>query len=890
MTVISAYHILRRRPGALILPAAVAAALFAPLQSAAILPATDPLLCAEDPGYIARGRAMSQRGNWQGAIDQLGRVATEAIPLTEAEAEEWIYLLANAFYNTADPRCEQYLNDFIASYPASARSVNARLLLGDYYFFSHNFSSALTAYNEIPKGALDADREARYSYRRALCMIKCGLFDEARPLLKSLLAKKEYREAAAYYDAYIDYVKGDLDQAYDKFTRLSGKSSRRGATLQSRANRADRVVTGDDLMAPEYYICQILFARGEWRETAEKGSALLASHPVETLANDTRRVVGLSLYRLDDLDAARGYLERYVAEAGDNAADDARYALGVCLYDDGEEQKAREIFSLLTGSSDAIAQGSCLYLGQIAAAEGNPSSAAINFEKAYRMNYDPKVAEAALYNYIAAKMRGGNIPFDTSIELMERFAEMYPRSEYAPAVDRSLAEAWYSRGDYGKALQCINRIPHPDAATIAARQRILYGAGTSAVTDGDYSRGARLLDECVAAGGGNRDLLAQASVWLGDARYHLEEYPAAEKAYSRALDYGLQGVSRQLAIYDLAYARLMQDKFEAASKGFAQVAGRNRALPSDLVADARLRLADCKYYMGDYAGALSDFSALVKEGINADYASLRTAQVMGARGDVRGKIKTLEEIERKYPDSRWLADALSELGDTYAAEGNQDKAAAAYERMLRKYPEGKDSAKAWYQLATNLLSKGDRAGALDAFRHLEQTGDTDYMADAYAGIMRSSDDRREQLRYAEKVRSAGGLDAEIVEEASYIEAVALLDSRDAADRRTALDILHRLAANPQSLYGARSAVAAASYMLDNGNPEETISAMEEFTSSGSPHSYWVARGFILLADAYEAKGDTILALDYLHSLRSNYPGRELDIHDMISKRIKRLEK
>ncbi len=52
------------------------------------------------------------------------------------------------------------------------------------------------------------------------------------------------------------------------------------------------------------------------------------------------------------------------------------------------------------------------------------------------------------------------------------------------------------------------------------------------------------------------------------------------------------------------------------------------------------------------------------------------------------------------------------------------------------------------------------------------------------------------------------------------------------------------------------------------------------------HAYWLARGFITLAHAYHADGNDYLAIEYLKSLRDNYPGEETDISEAIESGIK----
>ena len=67
--------------------------------------------------------------------------------------------------------------------------------------------------------------------------------------------------------------------------------------------------------------------------------------------------------------------------------------------------------------------------------------------------------------------------------------------------------------------------------------------------------------------------------------------------------------------------------------------------------------------------------------------------------------------------------------------------------------------------------------------------------------------------------------------------------------------------------------------------EQTLTS---FIDSGTPHSYWLARAYIVLADAYKADGKKHLAKEYLESLRDNYPGNEPDIRQMVSNRLSRL--
>lgn len=830
-------------------------------------------LSATDPGYLARGARMLDDGNPLGTVNQLGRIATEAIPLDDNARQDFLFLLAKASFLSGDPRCETLLREFVDGYAASPDEPEALLLLADYYFFAGDFSAAVETYKCVPDGSLDTATAPRVRYRTALSMLKCGLYNEARPLFASIASDREYSVAAEYYDAYIDYVTGNPDAAYRKFMdvlKAGGRNAEASADggTGNRAGRKNPPIVArrryeyeTSGMEPRYYICQILLERGEWREVVDMGQAIIRQTPVPELLPDTFRAVGMAFYKLGDYDEAMSYLQTYVRDAGEGASVDARYALGQCYFNEGDYENAREILGPVAEGRDVFAQTALLILGQTAARQNDNPLAVIYFDRAYRMNYDPKVSETALFNYIAASSRGASIPFDSSVGMLKQFAEKYPGSRYSGEVDRALASACYSSGEYEKALGYIDKVDDSDGETTSLRQKILYAAGSAALTAGDNGRARQLLKRGAALAGlrgVEKGVAAETLLWLGDADLRLKDYADAESALRKAIGYGLNANSTALAHYDLGYALLAQDKFSTAADAFSRVVGSPGNLPADIVSDARLRGADCRYYSGRYDEALKEFNDIAgSDSRSADFSTLRRAQIEGLKGRGREKIRILETFETRFPDSRWLPKALDELAETYSAENMPSKAAELYERIADRYPDGASSE------ATTIA-----------------------LANSYIDAMRYASTEKEQLRYARKVIAFGGLDSDIVEEASFTEAKALLGTGGKKEKAGAAETLARLAENPQSLWGAKSAVTLGQWALDRGNPEKARVLMEEFTDSGSPHHYWVARGFIILADALRATGNNDLADEYLNSLRQNYPGDELDIHDMIARRLK----
>ena len=153
--------------------------------------------------------------------------------------------------------------------------------------------------------------------------------------------------------------------------------------------------------------------------------------------------------------------------------------------------------------------------------------------------------------------------------------------------------------------------------------------------------------------------------------------------------------------------------------------------------------------------------------------------------------------------------------------------------------------------------------------------------------MRTTADARQRTEYARRLMEMGGVDATDAEDAQFYEASGLLRGSDPEAGRKALETL---AENPDNLSGAKAAVELGEWWLEKGDTKQALATLGKFTDAGSVHAYWLARGFIALADAYHASGDDYLAAEYLKSLRDNYPGEEADITEAINAKISEYSK
>ena len=811
----------------LITATAVGIALTAGAQNAILPERFSPL--AE--GYIERARAFRADANYAGVIDQLDIVATRGIKLTPELAGECMYMLAEAYYERGSEECLALLFDFRRDYPASPLAPEAAMAIGDFYFFRHDWPDALEAYNDVDDARLNRDRSLLLRYRKTLSLIKTGHYQEARPLLRELGENSAYSTAANFYTAYLDYIDGDFNSAYDRF---------------------ERVPEGEKGLEAAYYMAQIEYTRSQYGKVISRGVKLLKSDPVAELVPETQRIVGLSYFKEGHNDAAARYLDAYL-KAAENPAPDALYASGAIAYAGGDYDLAASRFSKVSGINSEIGQGALLYLGQCYLHSDNPSAAAMAFEKAAKMNIDNRVTESALYNYAAAVTRGGNVPFSSSAGLLEDFVKRYPKSDFAPKVESYLAAAYFNEHNYQRALQAVNAIPSPDSKELQLKQKILFELGTEALANGRAADAERHLAAAASMKRQDSRLAAQSSLWLGDAQYALGKFGDAARSYQNFLDAAPRSENTALALYDLAYARYKLGRYAAAAEAFSKaLATKRNPLSQRMADDATIRCADCYYYTGNYSEASALFTRAISAGAaDTDYALYRRAVIRGLTGDNKGKIADLTLIENKFPDSRWMQKTLAELADVYQVTGQSDLAADTYKKRI---------------------GTGAEIDIDELFR--------------MAAAMHSAGRWDDVIEVTERIRHADDLTADELADIDLYAADALAAKGRGAE---AEEIYRRLAATPASLPGAKAAVALGELLLKNKRYEEAEQLMTDFTDAGTPHEYWLARGFIVLADVYTAQGKGYLAKEYLISLRDNYPGDESDIKQMISSRLKKLK-
>ena len=960
-------------------------------------------------GYFERGVAMYNDRNFNGCIDQMLQIRN--LSTADANSEQVLYYIAMATLHSGDDEAIDLMRVFIQRFPESPWIQEMLTSIGDYYFTRGSYGEAIDSYARVAIDGLTADRAEDLLYRKFYSHLMLGENDRALSLLELLKPTRRYGNAALFYQGYIAYCRQDYAQARQLMGSVDASREPGGAAA--------------------YYLCQMDFLDGKYADAATSARNLLKNKALKAFAPELKRILGESLYNTGKRNEALPYLREYISEER-TPRPSACYILGNDEYESGKYMEAIETLQKAVGETDVIGQSAYLTLGQSYLKVGNTNAAMLAFEKASRMTFSPAVAETASYDYIAARLDGGRVPFGNSVEMLENFLTKYPDSKYADNIRESLIDGYLSDSDYENALRILNSVRNPSAKMLADKQTALLMLGVSAFRNSDPEKALEYFNEGEAISRGNAEVQRQCTLWAAGALYDLERYDEAAANYLTFLESApASDPNRLSAYYNLGYTRLRQQRYEDAFKDFKRVADSNQA-DNRLKADALNRAGDALYCRHRFNEASTYYDKAYKTYPSAgDYALFQKAEMSGYDRNYRDRISTLNTMLERFPSSALVPEALMAKAESYSVLGENDKAAQIYRDVIDRFPTAQQGRQASLMLAMTLLNDGQRQEAINAYKKVATTYPTSQEArvalDDLRNIYASSGNLPDYVAFVNSIPEANKIDISDLESTAFAAAeeayndrqstdllsdylvqypagahvpdALLLLARDAADAdrletaesyaariinqypdspckedallikaeaeadqgkgemalesyralaasastpamlyearmgmlQTAIEldlpaealeasrqllassasgidrdqieyyqaialersgknteaweIWGRLAADPSTLYGSKSAVALIESLTKAGELDRADRAANDFIDAGSPHNYWYARGFIAYSDLLRLQGKQFEADEYLKALRSNYPGNEPDIFEMIDTRL-----
>jgi len=452
----------------------------------------------------------------------------------------------------------------------------------------------------------------------------------------------------------------------------------------------------------------------------------------------------------------------------------------------------------------------------------------------------------------------------------------------ADAYNR-IGDTQYYLRNYSAAQEAYDQAMREDKNTTGDYS--MYQKGVMMGLNGKYSDEVNQMNALLKAYP-KSDLAPQAMLEKGNAQALMGNSSDAIATYNTLLKAYPKSAEARKGLLQTALVNKSLNNEDAAIEAYKKVIKQYPT--SD---EAQAAAEDLKLLYAD-RGQLGDFQKFLSSVPNApkiDVSEMDRLTFEAAEKEAiadKPSITKMQQYLEQNPNGAYTAKAKYYIARYNYVKGNYDQALTGIDEALKV---GSDASFAEDALAmrSNILERqGKNAEALASYKELAQRSSSeDNRTVAQLGAMRvarNMNSWKEVQTLSSTLLERGGLTADEEKEVTLNHAMASAQLGDTKDAETSFK---KLAQDPNSVSGAQAAYELAHMQYLQGNYKDAEKTVNSLIDAGTPHSYWLAKSFITLADVYYKQGKVSDARDYLQSLRNNYPGKEQEIFNEIDTRL-----
>ena len=382
------------------------------------------------------------------------------------------------------------------------------------------------------------------------------------------------------------------------------------------------------------------------------------------------------------------------------------------------------------------------------------------------------------------------------------------------------------------------------------------------------------------------------------------------------------------AIFERGRAYLVLEDFKNGEEDFNTIISNYSG--SSFVPRSIVQLGLLYYNIGENEKAISQYKKVIE-----NYKS--TPEARDAMTGLRNTYVDLNEVDAYFAYIKTLdgygdvnlvqKDSLLYMsGENLFMTGKYDKATDVLKSYLSEFPEGSFRQNAQYYLAECLRSAGKNDEALKLYIEVSDEPNNQFLEQSLiiaSSMLYDKEDYTASLNYYEKLEKVSSSDAntlislkgelksafqagdaqktiyaagkiinlpnipeELAREATFMSAKANYSLNNFDD---ALREFRKVATEVTSVEGAESKYRVAELLNKKDKPAEAEKVITEFIDQKSPHQFWMARVFLLLADISIKKGDSLQARATLQSLKDYYKVDNDGILDEVKAKLNSLD-
>lgn len=764
-------------------------------------------------------------------------------------------------------------------------------------------------------------------------------YGKAQSLLNDLMVNEKYYVDCDYYLAYIRYVKGDFKGAFSGFSATSTSPKYKNTASLYAADCCVR--TGSNKQALDYINAvqvngdnsdMVYRIKGEAYYGLENyGEAVKMFEKAHATDRTSLYKQGMSYLRLKQYDKAANCLSKSAGTSKDAMAQSAWLNAGNCYLSVKKKRQAQMAFQqAASNTSDKTMSEEAAYNYALTLHDGAPmgfGESVTAFEgflnKYPNSKYNSVITKHLTEVYFTTKNYSAALasiekikkPSKEILNAKQRVLynlgiQSFTSTDYKSSKgymaksivmgnvdEESFCESYlikgeseYRLGDYKSALVDLKQFTNIAPSSAKNYAYASYSIGYSYFKLQDYSNALNHFQKYVNNPLYNgkevdKQILSDAHNRIGDCYMSRRKYNEANASYQKALD--VCDVNGDYSLFQQAYIAGLKGnynrKVELLNKMSDKYAG------SVYSADALYEKGRAYVQIGDKQGASQAFSKIINDypqSANARKACNELAMIQYESGEVNSAVKSYLRVIDEYPNTAEAQTALANLKDVYVSQGKVNE----YKSLSAKAgkPLSQEELETLLRdAAIKAVMNNDNVAAQKYYGQLKaQTTSETMRLEAQIGEVRAAYAARD---YASTINLASAILVDGSKVAPEIQAEIRMARADSylmqKQNKKAVDDLNILAKDTHVIYGAQATVRLAQYAYDTKQYESAENCLVNFIDSGTPHTYWLARAFILLSDVCARQGRDVEAQQYLVSLKSNYTENE-EINKMIEDRLK----
>lgn len=601
------------------------------------------------------------------------------------------YYIANTAARLNQSHADVLMEEFVEKYPFSLKQNSAQLEIANFHFDSGRYSQAQRWYDRSSVAVMSEEEKERYYFNTGYIHFRGNRTEEAVEAFNKVTDSEKYGAQAKYYLGFIAYEGDDYEKASKIFEEVKEEGQ-----------------FGKEV---SYYQADMNFKQGNFQKAIEIGKSQYDNAAPQE-KNQLSKIIGESYFNLKQYDEAIPYLTAYRGTRGKWTNTDY-YQLGYAYYKQGDYQKAIGEFNKIISGKDAVAQNAYYHLAESYLRLDQKQQALNAFKNASEMDFSPEIREDAFLNYAKLSYEIGN-SYKPTPEVILDFLKEYPGNPANSELRELLIDSYLISGNFKDAMTLMET--NNEFYNEEAYQKVAFYRGLELYSDNNYQEAHNAFDKSLKA---PRQPIytARATYWKAETEYHLNQFENALSSYKK---YSQMAAANQTPEfenlnYNLGYTHFKMRKYPEAIASFENFVNATQ-VEASLKKDAYLRIGDSYFVTSKYWPAMESYNKAITISGKDDYAHYQKAISYGFVDRTERKIEELLVFIRNYITSVYRDDALYELGNTYIAENEPQKAIAAYDQLINEIPQSSFVPQALIKQALLYNNAGNSARALTTFK------------------------------------------------------------------------------------------------------------------------------------------------------------------------------